>query len=100
MMAVTSAWNTGHPVSSTRFWPRPMISPSLTITAPNGPPQPFSTNSIARRVASAMNLLLSAADVVAAAAGCADMPAVAATPAAAAATAVQVKNARRPASGS
>ena len=43
MMAVTSAWNTGQPVSSTRFWPRPMISPSLTITAPNGPPQPFST---------------------------------------------------------
>ena len=43
MMAVTSAWNTGQPVSSTRFWPRPMISPSLTITAPNGPPQPLST---------------------------------------------------------
>src|SRR5215470_10595683 len=56
MIAVISAWNTGHPVSRTRFCPRPMISPSLTITAPNGPPQPFSTDSIASRVASSMNL--------------------------------------------
>src|SRR5215472_16759455 len=56
MIAAISAWNTGHPVSRTRFCPRPMISPSLTITAPNGPPQPFSTDSIASRVASSMNL--------------------------------------------
>src|SRR5207244_12662024 len=33
-----------------------IISPSLTITAPNGPPQPFSTDSVASRVASSMNL--------------------------------------------
>src|SRR5690554_6656600 len=33
-----------------------MISPSLTMTAPNGPPHPFSTLSMARRVASSMNL--------------------------------------------
>src|SRR5262245_41766320 len=55
-LELISAWNTGHPVSSTRFCPRPMISPSLTITAPNGPPQPFSTDSVASRVASSMNL--------------------------------------------
>src|ERR1051325_7599383 len=35
-----------------------MISPSLTITAPNGPPQPFSTDSIASRVASWRNCFL------------------------------------------
>src|SRR5436190_16911653 len=56
MIAVISAWNTGQPVSNTRFCPRPIISPSLTITAPNGPPQPFSTDSVASRVASSMNL--------------------------------------------
>ena len=32
--------------------PRPMILPSLTMTAPNGPPHPFSTDSMASRVAS------------------------------------------------
>ncbi len=63
-----------------------MISPSLTITAPNGPPQPFSTDSIASRVASSMNLRCSAVGVavVAALAGEACIPAAAATPAAAA----------------
>src|SRR5918993_681795 len=37
-----------------------MISPFFTITAPNGPPQPFLTDSIARRVASSMNFELPA----------------------------------------
>jgi hypothetical protein len=94
MMAVTSAWYSGQPVSSTRFCPRPMISPSLTITAPNGQPQPFSTDSMASLVASCMNLIcpLAGTDL----AGVAENP-VPATPMAAAA-AVRVKNARRPAS--
>src|SRR5712675_3408613 len=58
MMAVTSAWKTGIPVRRTRFWPRPMILPSLTMTAPNGPPHPFSTDSMASRVASWANCFL------------------------------------------
>src|SRR5882757_1200179 len=48
----------GIPVIRTRFWPRPMILPSLTTTAPNGPPHPFSTDSIASRVASWANCFL------------------------------------------
>src|ERR1700747_1407380 len=35
-----------------------MILASLTTTAPNGPPQPFSTDSIASRVASWANCFL------------------------------------------
>ena len=79
-----------------------MISPSLTITAPNGPPQPLSTDSIASRVASCMNLRCSGVGVVvavAALAGAAGIPAAAATPAAAT-MAVRVKKARRCGSGS
>jgi len=34
MIAVISAWYTGHPVRRTRFCPRPMISPSLTKNVP------------------------------------------------------------------
>src|SRR5712675_851867 len=48
----------GIPVIRTRFWPRPMILPSLTTTAPNGPPHPFSTDSMASRVASWANCFL------------------------------------------
>ena len=53
-MASTSAWAVGSPVSRTRFWPRATISPSLVMTAPNGPPQLLSTDSLARRHASSM----------------------------------------------
>src|SRR5664279_5052655 len=35
-----------------------MILPSLTMTAPNGPPHPFSTDSMASRVASWANCFL------------------------------------------
>src|SRR3954447_10224496 len=35
-----------------------MILPSLTTTAPNGPPHPFSTDSMASRVASWANCFL------------------------------------------
>src|SRR5215510_3400024 len=40
-----------------------MISPSLTTTAPNGPPHPFSTDSMASRVASSANRVLSIPDL-------------------------------------
>src|ERR1700678_2932719 len=77
-----------------------MISPSLTITAPNGPPQPFSTDSIAGLVASCMNLRWSAGVLVGVAfAGRITIPVAVATPAAATA-AVRLKKARRSGSGS
>jgi len=38
-----------------RALPLLLISPFLVMTAPNGPPQPLSTDSLARRHASSMN---------------------------------------------
>src|SRR6266404_5718138 len=48
----------GIPVIRTRFWHRPMILPSLTMPAPNGPPHPFSAAWMASRVASWANCFL------------------------------------------
>src|SRR6266508_472735 len=50
-----SAWAVMSPVSSTRFCPRATISPSFTITAPKGPPQLLTTDSVASRHASAIS---------------------------------------------
>src|SRR5258707_15349788 len=76
-----------------------MIWPSLVMTAPNGPPQPFSTDSIASRAASSMNLRWPPFGAGLAWAGSAVIADVATTPAAATAEAALAKNERRPASG-
>ena len=54
-MATTSACAVGSEFGTTRFVPVAMISPSLTMTAPKGPP-PVSIFSIERLMASSMNL--------------------------------------------
>src|SRR5882672_10609731 len=55
-MATTSAWAVGSLSAVTQLAPRAIISPSLTMTAPKGPPAPLVTLSVARRMASRMNL--------------------------------------------
>jgi hypothetical protein len=40
LMASISPWAVGPLVAITRFQPSPMMSPSLTITVPKGPPSP------------------------------------------------------------
>ena len=56
-MVLTSAWAVGSLSSVTVLPDAAMISPSLTITAPNGPPW-FWMFSLAIRMASSMNFLL------------------------------------------
>jgi len=43
-IAVISAWAVGSFCENTRFPPLPIILPSITITAPNGPPILFLTD--------------------------------------------------------
>src|SRR5882672_4496750 len=53
-MATISAWAVGSLAVVTAFHPRLIIRPSLTTSAPNGPPLPSRIFSTERRIASCM----------------------------------------------
>ena len=59
LIAITSACAVGSVFGTTRFVPVATTSPSLTITAPNGPP-PLSIFSMERLIAICMNFSSSA----------------------------------------
>lgn len=63
-MATTSACAVGSLVDVTLFTPLAITFPSFTITAPKGPPFPFSTFAIERRMAFFMNLAASFLPIV------------------------------------